>query len=63
VIKGTTACNLGFQVLHQVGLWISRDLAAVRSNTYNQANNRYGNITPNHMIKQLKNILRVATRS
>jgi hypothetical protein len=36
-------------------------LAATRSNTYNQANNGYGSITPKHMNKLRKNILRVAT--
>jgi hypothetical protein len=49
--------------LHQVGLRVSRDLAAMHSNTYSQANNGYGNITPKHKNKQCKNILRAATRS
>jgi hypothetical protein len=35
----------------------------MRSNTYNQANNGYGNITPKHMNKQCKSILRAATIS
>jgi hypothetical protein len=47
----------------KVGLRIPRDLASTRSNTYNQANNGYGNITPKHMNKQRKNILHVTARS
>jgi hypothetical protein len=35
------------QVLYQIGLQVSHNLASTRSNTYNQANNGYGNITPN----------------
>jgi hypothetical protein len=45
------------------GLLIPRHLASTRSNTYNQTNNGYGNITPRHMNKQGKNILCAATRS
>jgi hypothetical protein len=41
----------------------SSSLASTRSNTYNQANYGYGNITPKHMNKQRKNILCVAARS
>jgi hypothetical protein len=37
------ALYLRFQVLHQVGLQISRHLASMRNNTCNQANNGYGN--------------------
>jgi hypothetical protein len=51
------------QVLLQFGLQIPRDLASTCSNTYNQENNGYGNITPKHMNKQRKNILHVAMRS
>ena len=48
-------------MFHQVGLPIPRDLASTRSNTYNQADKGYGNITPNHMYKQRKDILRAVT--
>jgi hypothetical protein len=48
----------------KVDLHISRDPASTRSDTYNQANNRYGNITPKKNInQQRKNILRVTMRS
>jgi hypothetical protein len=47
----------------KVGLLIPRHPTSTRSNTYNQANNGYGNITPKHMNKHHKNILRAATRS
>jgi hypothetical protein len=59
-----TCDNLLVQMLHQkLGLKIHSHLAYTRSNTYNQANNGYGNITPKHKNKLRKNILRVATRS
>ena len=57
------ALDLRSQTLHQISLQISRHLASKRSNTYNQANNWYGDITPKHMNKQHKNILRNATRT
>jgi hypothetical protein len=50
------------QVLHQVGLQISRHLASMRSDTYNQANNGYGNNTPIHGNITRKNIIRAATK-
>jgi hypothetical protein len=42
---------------------VTRNLAGIHSNTYNQTNNGYGNNTPKHMNKQRKSILRAATRS
>jgi hypothetical protein len=67
VINGTTCLILAITCCPdtdpKVGLLIARHLASTRSNTYNQANNGYGNITSKHMNKQLKHILHVATRS
>jgi hypothetical protein len=67
VIKGTTylilAITCCLDVDPKVRLQVSRDLASTRSNTYNQTNNGYGNITSKQMNKQRKNILRIATRS
>jgi hypothetical protein len=47
----------------KVGHGVPRHLTSTRSNTYNQANYVYGNITPKNKNKPCKNILRVATRS
>jgi hypothetical protein len=63
VIKGTIAFWVQLHVLLQVGLQVPRDLASTCSNTYNQANNGYVNITPKHKNKLRKNILRVATKT
>jgi hypothetical protein len=49
-------------VLHQVGLQISRHHTSMRRNTYNKANNGYGNITLKHMNKLRKSILRIVTK-
>ena len=46
-----------------VGRRVPRHLTSTRSNTYNQANNGYGNITPKHKNKLRKNILSDATRA
>jgi hypothetical protein len=66
VIKGTTCVILAITSCPnadpEVGLHIPRHLASTRSNTYNQTNNGYGNITPKHMNKQRKNILHDGTR-
>jgi hypothetical protein len=61
VIKGTTCLILAIAYCSdadpKVGLQIPRHLTSTCSNIYNQENNGYVNITPNHMNKQLKNIL------
>jgi hypothetical protein len=67
VIKGITCLILTITCCPnadpKVGLLILRHLVSTHSNTYNQANNGYGNITLKHTNKQRKNILRVAMRS
>jgi hypothetical protein len=63
VIKGTIAFWVQLHVLLQVGLQVPHGLASTCSNTYNQANNGYVNITPKHKNKLRKNILHVATKT
>jgi hypothetical protein len=62
VIKGTTCLILAIPGADpKVGLQVPRHLASTYSNTYNQSNNIYGNITPKHKNKLCKNILRYET--
>jgi hypothetical protein len=51
------------QLAFLVQLQVLLQFASTCSNTYNQENNGYGNITPKHMNKQRNNILHVAMRS
>jgi hypothetical protein len=66
VIKATTCLILVITWFRDadpnVGRRVPRHLTSTRNNTYNQANNLYGNITPKYKNKLRKNILRVAMK-